>query len=274
MRDVVYFNDVFDTMTYPAGEPHVRLRPGFIAGPADLHVVAEAYDWNDLMNIKIADAVFRNNGITATFVVPYMPFARHDRKNDNNESIPILHVFGIMAGTRIVTIDPHSDVSGAFPHIPQSEVVGAFLRKGLFECPGNSGPVIAIPDAGAAKKAYSWLAGMDVVQCLKTRDPKTGRLSGFQVVDPEGVVAGRDVVIVDDICDGGGTFNGLANELYGAGALNLRLAVSHGIFTKGIDVLTGNFEKIYTLDTYQFAGSEPELVTVSTADLIMDSVYF
>lgn len=268
MRNVVLFNEIFETMVYPAGEPHIRLRFLFHGFPVvNLHIIAEARNWNDLMQIKIADQILKNNGVQATFVIPYMPFGRHDRKNDNFEEAPILFAMGLLADIDIVTIDPHSDVSGIFPHFSQSEVVKLFETADLFK----GYPVIAIPDAGAAKKAYSWTAGRDVVQCLKTRDTTTGKLSDFQVVNPE-LVKNRKVVIVDDICDGGGTFLGLATKLIQAGAYDLRLAVTHGLFTKGLGDLYSIFKAIYTLDIYE--DSNHRLETVSTMQLISEGMYF
>jgi ribose-phosphate pyrophosphokinase len=55
--------------------------------------------------------------------------------------------------------------------------------------------------------------------------------------------------MVDDICDGGGTFLGLAEELKSKNAGKLFLAVSHGIFSKGISKLSSMFENIFTTDS-------------------------
>lgn len=273
-KKVFDYGDAFDTMIYPAGEPHIRLRDEFIDGGMrngwyHPFIIASASDWNDLVTIKIGDRLLKDNGVTATFVIPYMPFSRHDRKNDTYDSSPVPFVLDLLATVDVVTVDPHSEVSGIFPHYPQSEVVKLFNVAGIFD----NNAMVAIPDAGATKKVYSWLDGRDVVQCLKTRDPKTGKLSGFQVVNQE-LVRGRNVVIIDDICDGGGTFIGLADQLLlEAGAYSLRLGVSHGLFTKGLDLLPRYYNRIYTLDTCKLppAGG---LIHVSTDELVMEGRYF
>jgi ribose-phosphate pyrophosphokinase len=56
---------------------------------------------------------------------------------------------------------------------------------------------------------------------------------------------------VDDICDGGGTFIGLVDALKKKNAGDLYLAVSHGIFSKGFDELTGSFKTIFTTDSFR-----------------------
>jgi len=57
-------------------------------------------------------------------------------------------------------------------------------------------------------------------------------------------VEGYNILIVDDICDGGATFNQAAQILKEKGAVNLYLYVTHGIFIKGLDLLQENFEHI------------------------------
>lgn len=272
-RKVLEYGDVFDTMQYPAGEPHVRLKDGFVEENSKSwyhpFIIDSASDWNDLVTIRIGNQILSDNEIKATFVIPYMPFSRHDRKNDRLDSVPISTVKEILAPVKVITIDPHSDVTGSwFPNYPQSEVVKLFEKMGIF----GSDALVAIPDAGATKKAYSWLDGRDMVQCLKTRDTRTGALSGFQIVNPE-LVRDRDVVIIDDICDGGGTFVGLAEELLKAGATSLKLGVTHGLFTKGLDGLLKFYNWIYTLDTC-YIPNGGRLFTVSVNELVKEGSYF
>ena len=113
---------------------------------------------------------------------------------------------------------------------------------------------MVIPDAGAAKKAYEWLGGAEVIQAQKTRNTATGELSGFSI--PVTDLGGRDCLIVDDICDGGGTFLGLAKELQAANAGALTLAVTHGLFTKGFDALLSSFAKVYCFESRERHASE------------------
>ena len=126
-------------------------------------------------------------------------------------------------------------------------------------CPDQPQKLIS-PDGGALKKIYKvseYLGGIDVVECSKSRDVKTGKLSGFKVYDDN--LQGIDCLIVDDICDGGGTFIGLAEELKNKNAGKLYLAVSHGIFNKGFEAMNA-FERIFTTDS--FREFEEEMVEV------------
>ena len=77
----------------------------------------------------------------------------------------------------------------------------------------------------------------------KTRDVMTGKITGFEVYADD--LKGKSCIIVDDICDGGGTFAGLAIELRKKGARKVHLIVTHGTFSKGLTTLT-NFDSVIT----------------------------
>jgi len=116
----------------------------------------------------------------------------------------------------------------------------------------NEEVVLISPDGGALKKIYKvaeYLGGVEVIECSKKRDVKTGQLSGFRVYEDD--LKGKHCMIVDDICDGGGTFLGLAEELRAKNAGALSLAVSHGIFSKGVEVLTDQFDYVFTTNSFK-----------------------
>jgi ribose-phosphate pyrophosphokinase len=114
---------------------------------------------------------------------------------------------------------------------------------------------IVIPDNGASSRVMSLtgagtgLTGHYIHQCYKKRDPQTGALSGFQV--PMSGLKGRDLLIIDDLCDGGGTFVGLAKALKAHVASKVFLFVTHGIFSKGLPL--EGIDHVYTTDSYDAA---------------------
>ena len=146
--------------------------------------------------------------------------------------------------------DPHSEVTPALlnnckviDNYEFIENVTQQLSKDL---------VLISPDGGALKKIYKVAAHLQkyqVVEGSKSRDVKTGQLTGFKVYAED--LQGKDCLIVDDICDGGGTFLGLAQELKAKNAGNLYLAVSHGIFSRGFEELEKVFTKIFTTDSFK-----------------------
>jgi ribose-phosphate pyrophosphokinase len=77
---------------------------------------------------------------------------------------------------------------------------------------------------------------LPVVTASKVRVQATGHLVTGELSGES--VTGKRVLIVDDICDGGATFIGLAAKLREAGATDVVLFVSHGIFSRGVRALT------------------------------------
>ena len=232
------FEDLFCHFRYPAGERHVRAKDTW-----DGHAVIEARvrDFDDLGQLVSADRILARNGLSRTWFVPYFPFARHDRRNDALDGFELELALELVRSLDLVIADPHSDVAGQLRHIPQASAV-ALLRE---TCAFEGDPIVVIPDAGATKKAMTWVRPAEAVsQALKHRDVRTGRLSGFQVLADD--FGGRPCVIVDDICDGGGTFLGLAAELRKKNAGPLRLAITHGLFTKGLGALSEVYASIHT----------------------------
>lgn len=237
--------DVFASFRYPAGEFHHRYASAL---PCKNGAVIEAHvrDFEGLCRIVTEDRILRRLGIVVRWFVPYFPFARHDRRNDAVDGFELGLALDLVKEIDIVIADPHSDVSGVLPHIPQSSIFRTFLRHGV----APSGTVIAIPDTGASKKADIWLKGTSfkVLQCRKKRDPQTGQLREF-VIDDE-VPPECDVVMFDDICDGGFTFTELGKLLRDRGAKRATLCVTHGLFTKGVDVLLNDriFNEVFSFN--------------------------
>jgi ribose-phosphate pyrophosphokinase len=114
--------------------------------------------------------------------------------------------------------------------------------------PHNEFVGIIAPDAGAAKRANeaATLYQLPVYQALKKRDAATGRLSNFtcETLPSEG-----KFLVVDDICDGGGTFIGLAKAT-GLPKERLALWVTHGIFSGKAADLKNFYSAIYTTNSH------------------------
>jgi ribose-phosphate pyrophosphokinase len=109
---------------------------------------------------------------------------------------------------------------------------------------------VVSPDAGSEKRAgrVAKRFGLPVIYGYKVRDVTTGALSGFGVQEIPADLKDKPLLVVDDICDGGGTFLGLGEKLKEQGA-RADLYVTHGLFTKGTGVLSKVYDNIYTTDT-------------------------
>lgn len=187
-------------------------------------------------------------------VLPYMPYARQDRRCNRGESFGIkvfANIINSLDFEGVVVVDPHSHVTEAVLDkaykISKGNIFGN-NKKGV-DMIANYDTFVA-PDAGAAKEVFNLATkyGKRFIQGSKVRDTKTGELSGFSY---EGYITGHKCLIVDDICDGGGTFNGLADVMLKDNPRSIGLYVTHGIFSKDLTELSKRFDNIYTTNTFK-----------------------
>lgn len=245
----------FSSFIFSGGEPHVKLSlaaSGNVPEPVLItHRIASSADFMQLL--LATDALRRAGYDRISVLLPYFPAARQDRLMVPGEPLSVrvyADLINAQQYEQVYVFDPHSDVTPAL--LNKAHVISnqAFVAQVLT----NFDPAtvcLVSPDAGALKKIHKLstaLGGVPVVVCDKERDVRTGALTGFRVFADE--LAGRHCLIVDDICDGGGTFIGLAAELRKLNPVSVSLAVSHGIFSKGLAPLTSALDHVYTTDSF------------------------
>ena len=258
----------FQSFTFSGGEPHIKINPDFDRNEKVI-ITHRLNSFNDLGLLCITvDALRRMDVKVIDLFIPYFPAARQDRVMIKGESLSVkvyADIINTLQLNKVFVFDAHSEVTSAL--VNNCEVIPnhTFIQQ-VLNVIGENVKLIS-PDGGALKKIYKvseFLGGVDVVECSKSRDVKTGKLSGFKVYEDD--LNGMDCLIVDDICDGGGTFVGLAEELKNKNAGKLYLAVSHGIFNKGFEVLDC-FDKIFTTNSVK--DFEGENVTVIGLDTLV-----
>lgn len=189
--------------------------------------------------------------------VPYLPYARADRRFVLGDTYG-LGVFGALINSlaldSVITLDPHSPA--AFTSINRLNTLDPlkYIERAIVEFWRSHNRPRAIsllfPDAGAQQRyqlpntigCNTVEIRLDQFNSTKIRNPETGRLTGFQVP----VIPSQPTLVIDDICDGGGTFNGLAPQLPEPRGLY----ITHGIFSGDMQVLQSNYPNIYTTDSY------------------------
>lgn len=182
--------------------------------------------------------------------MPYVPYARQDRVCNQGESLSIAAFAKIInsLGFSLVNIlDPHSPVTTALLdncHAEDQYSVFHEIYDSFREV------YIVAPDAGATKKCEDFakrVGAAGVITCSKTRELSTGKITGLSC---EADVTGLRLLVLDDICDGGRTFIELS-QLFGSKPKVLDLAVTHGIFSKGFEVVGAHYNHVYTTDSYR-----------------------
>jgi ribose-phosphate pyrophosphokinase len=250
----------FESFVFSGGEPHIRIfYPDWHIDTECVWITHRINSMNDLGLLLVAVNSLKgyhgylNTSCLLKLFVPYFPGARQDRVCNKGEALTVKvysEIINSMGFDEVVIYDPHSDVVTAL--VDNCRVIDnhRFVRH-CIKSIGLENLKIISPDAGSNKKIGALCKSLHIdsyVRCDKTRDLLSGSISGFEVYSDD--LGGKDCVIVDDICDGGGTFVGLAKELKKKNAGNLYLIVSHGIFSKGFSTLKKDFKKIYTTDSW------------------------
>lgn len=254
---------------FPAGEVNVKLPPLKFKSP--MRIVVRATQSDDLVALlMITDAIRRHYpNPSIELVLPYLPYARQDRVTVHGEAVGasvFLRTFTTYS--KLETYDVHNpavleDTYGLVNHITLLDIA-----KGLEGEAGGLSKgadiVLVAPDAGSSDKVAEVAEYFNVpwIQGEKVRCPETGHLSGFDVEFSKQHI-GKKFLIVDDICDGGGTFIGLADIIdkkYEPESLSLY--VTHGVFSQGLDTLSKTFSHIYTTNTYHAYYPDHDKLTV------------
>ena len=244
----------FKSTTFPGGEPQIRIESD-LTNVRHVWITHRITSFNAFGLLLLAiDALQRLNIESISVFLPYFPGARQDRVINPGEALTVKIYADILNTYNLKDIclfDIHSDVAPALLNHAVNLNNFTFIEQVVSDLPKDN-LVLISPDGGALKKIYklaTHLKHYPVIECSKVRDLKTGKLFHFSVYADD--LKGKNCLIVDDICDGGGTFIGLAKALKQKGANNLYLAVSHGIFSKGFNVLNEHFTHIYTTDSFK-----------------------
>lgn len=242
----------FENFVFNGGEPHIKILEN-LEGGKQITITTRIQHFNDLGLLLIAVDALKRMGIQyLNLVLPYFPAARQDRVMVVGESLSVkvyADIINAQNFQKITVLDPHSEVTPALLNNVQVVSNHAFVSQCLQH---EKDYILVSPDGGALKKVYAlsqYLGGKTVVECSKKRNVQTGELSGFTVYEED--LKNQTCVIVDDICDGGGTFLGLATELKKKNCGRLILIISHGIFSKGLVDLMTSFDKIYSSNSFK-----------------------
>lgn len=248
---------IFGGMYFPAGEAHVKVTTDVKnSGPLTQIARINSADGNDLFELAMwADAVFRREE-KSIVLMPYLPGARADHHDFVPFGAEVYAAFiNELRVNQVICFDPHSPVMPSMlrnvtvidsTRLIREHVVG----KADKEAPQRYQGIIA-PDKGAVDRAskVAEACHIPLFRAEKKRDPDTGKLSGFTC---EELPSEGKFLVVDDICDGGGTFMGLATAT-GLPMERLGLYVSHGVFSGSAVNLFAYYNNIYTTDSLDTA---------------------
>jgi len=253
------------SFVFPGGEVGVVVNN--YADIKRLDVTAFLYNSEAFMQLAMATNALRNQGfgrqVTFNLKLPYFPYARQDRICNEGEAHGVQAMASLINSLEydsVTVYDPHSEaVQAAVKNCivtPQWVLAGSMLSGLIVKQKWE----LVSPDAGAEKKVNtlakqlgSWGLTPPVHYAAKVRNLANGQILSTRF---DGNVEGKNLVIVDDICDGGRTFIELAKVLKEKGANKVALYVTHGIFSQGLDVLKEHIDQVYCIHAFNAERSD------------------
>ncbi len=236
-----------------------------------------------LETVLLARTAAMSSAEKVTLVIPYTGYNRQERKDRSRVPISAkiaIEILKTSRANRVLLLDLHSAATAAHfepemvhDHLYSSKILIPYLKQTLVR------PfIVASPDAGGVVRArkYAQHLGQEdyVIFDKKRKKPGVVENGSIKII---GSVRNRDVVFVDDMIDSGGTLIADALAAKAKGARDIYAAVTHGLFSKGVDVFPkGLFKEIIVTDSV-CPGQSPhspnmKITTCSVAPLLADAI--
>jgi ribose-phosphate pyrophosphokinase len=225
--------------------------------------------------LLMVDAAKRASARKIIVVVPYFGLARQDRKDKPRVAIGAKLVANMMMAAgidRIMTMDLHADQIQGFFEVPVDHLYGSTIFSSEIEKLNTGNLIMAAPDAGGAKRANSYAKRLDVglAICHKQRK-KANEVAEMTVI---GDVAGKDVVLVDDMCDTAGTLTKAADLFIEKGANSVKAFCTHAVLSGPAyeRITNSKITELIVTDTIPLKQKHDKIRVLSVAELFGDVI--
>ena len=230
----------------------------------------------NLMELLIlTDALRRSSASTITAIMPYFGYARQDRKAAPRVPITAKLVANMIqtAGIdRVVTIDLHAGQIQGFFDIPVDNLYGSIIFNDYVKAKNLKNPIIASPDIGGVARARSFakLLGVDMVIVDKRRE----KANESEVMNIIGDVAGKDVILVDDMIDTAGTIVKAAEVLKKKGATSVMACCTHPVLSGPAyeRIAKGELDELIVTDTIPLKETNEKIKVLSVAPVFAEVI--
>lgn len=228
---------------FPDGEVAVEIEPLNRRYPVGIDCrIRSPYELVQMM--QLSDILKRQSVQIEYINIYYLMGMRNDRVMSFEKPYGLKVTADVINSFKAKTVfiyEAHSNV--AFDLIERSFPLEG---KDVFNmCPHEYVP--CYPDEGAFKRY--WIKYGNGIKCSKVRDEE-GNLIEFKVNNPCDILNVDTLVLIDDLCDGGGTFKGLAPKLREVKPKKLVLAISHAIQGNALIELAGLYDEVITTNSY------------------------
>ena len=223
-----------EVKTFADQEIFVRIDEN-VRGEDVFVIQSTSYPANDnLMQLLIMmDALRRASARRITAVIPYFGYARQDRKTDGRTPISAKLVANLISASgadRVLTVDLHAGQIQGFFDIPTDNLFGGpVMIDDIKERFGRDKIVMVSPDVGGVVRARALANKLNAdLAIVDKRRPEAGKSEVMNII---GEVKGARCIMLDDICDSGGTLANAAAALKNQGAVSVSAYVTHGVLS-------------------------------------------
>src|SRR5215472_10043989 len=211
---------------------------------ADVFIVQPTCPPTDayLMELLVMlDAFRRSSSARITAVLPYYGYGRSDKKDRPRVPISAKLVANLLttAGAdRILTIDLHAAQIQGFFDIPVDHLYAAPVFMGYYQEHPLPNLTVVAPDTGGAERARAYAKRLDAELALC--DKRREKANVAEVMNVVGDVKGRSCLVVDDMCDTGGSLTKVSQALKAAGAARVDACFTHPVLSGRASQHLGN----------------------------------
>jgi ribose-phosphate pyrophosphokinase len=223
--------------------------------------------------LLMVDAAKRASAKEIIAVMPYYGFARQDRKDQPRVAIGAKLVADMLATAgvhRIMTMDLHADQIQGFFDVPVDHLYASTLFIPYIETLNLPHLTMAAPDMGGSKRANAYAKHLksDIVICYKQRS----RANVVDHMTAIGEIEGRNIVLIDDIIDTGGTLCKAADMMMERGALSVRAFCTHAVLSgKAYENLEkSKITELIVTDTIPLRQESSKIKVLSVAEMFSD----
>ncbi|MGZ3904516.1 MAG: ribose-phosphate pyrophosphokinase [Bacteroidia bacterium] len=232
---------------------------------------------DNLMELLLmVDAAKRASAEEIIAIIPYYGYARQDRKDQPRVAIGaklVADMLAVAGATRVMTMDLHADQIQGFFDVPVDHLYASTLFMPHIQSLNLPNLTIAAPDMGGSKRAnaYAKYLKAELVICYKQRT-KANQVDHMTAI---GEIEGRNIVLIDDMIDTGGTLCKAADMMMERGALSVRAVCTHGVLSgKAYDnIQNSKLTELIITDTIPNRKESGKIKIVSVADLFAKVVH-
>jgi ribose-phosphate pyrophosphokinase len=244
---------------------------------AHVFIIASTFQPNDnlIELLMLIDAAKRASAYKIIAVMPYFGFARQDRKDKPRVSIGAKVVADMLYATgvsRIMTMDLHADQIQGFFNVPVDHLYASSLFVPYIKSLKLKNLVIGAPDMGGTKRANAYARFLETPLVISHKSREKANVVGkLTVIGP---IAGKDVVIVDDMIDTAGTITKAAEIMMERGANSVRVVATHPVLSgPALDRINKSpIKEVIVSNTIPIENPCDKITVLSVANIFADTI--